>query len=186
MAELEDKPRDFWQSLAWAAETLSTTGYGADARWSHPAMVVLVAAVQFAGVFFVFLIFPIYLIPFLEERFQTPASPGGGKRPRRARGDLPVSTGGSRPCSKSSPGRACPPWCWRRMRTWPAASSKGAKVLHGIPTDGTLEAARIATARAVIANGTDDENAAFILSARQLGYGGPSWRWSRSPTIAGP
>ena len=34
-------------------------------------MVLLVVAVQFLGVFLVFLIFPIYLIPFLEERFET-------------------------------------------------------------------------------------------------------------------
>ena len=71
MAALEGKPRDFWQSLEWAGETLSTTGYGADSPWRHPLMVLLVVAVQFLGVFLVFLIFPIYLIPFLEERFET-------------------------------------------------------------------------------------------------------------------
>ena len=71
MSQLEDKPRTFWQSLEWAAETLSTTGYGFDCNWRHPVMVVLVVVVQFLGVFFVFLIFPVYLIPFLEERFET-------------------------------------------------------------------------------------------------------------------
>src|SRR5690349_854575 len=70
MALLEGKPRTFWQSLEWASETLSTTGYGADAGWRHPVMVLLVVLVQFLGVFLVFLIFPIYLIPFLEERFE--------------------------------------------------------------------------------------------------------------------
>ena len=50
---------------------------------------------------------------------------------------------------------------------------KGQRVIHGAFSEGTLEAVRIAAARAVIANGTDDENAAFILSARQLGYPGP-------------
>ena len=70
MAELEGKPRGFWQALEWAAETLSTTGYGADSTWNHPLMVCLVVVVQFLGVFLVFLIFPIYLIPFLEERFE--------------------------------------------------------------------------------------------------------------------
>ena len=71
MNQLEGRPRGFWQALEWAAETLSTTGYGADASWSHPLMVCLVVLVQFLGVFLVFLIFPIYLIPFLEERFET-------------------------------------------------------------------------------------------------------------------
>ena len=58
-------------SLEWAAESLSTTGYGYDSHWNHPLMVLLVMAVQFLGVFLVFLIFPIYLIPFLEERVET-------------------------------------------------------------------------------------------------------------------
>lgn len=65
MARLEGKPRTFWQAFEWAGETLSTTGYGADAKWSHPLMVILVVAVQFVGVFLVFLIIPIYLVPFL-------------------------------------------------------------------------------------------------------------------------
>src|SRR5436190_16410713 len=77
MARLEGKPRSFWQAFEWAGESLSTTGYGADAKWSHPLMVVLVVAVQFVGVFLVFLIIPIYLVPFLEERFEE-------KVPRRA------------------------------------------------------------------------------------------------------
>ena len=71
MAALEGKPRGFWQSLEWAGSTLSTTGYGADTSWRHPVMVLFVLVVQFLGVFLVFLIFPIYLIPFLEERFET-------------------------------------------------------------------------------------------------------------------
>lgn len=34
MHHLEEKPRTFWEGLEWAAETLSTTGYGADSHWS--------------------------------------------------------------------------------------------------------------------------------------------------------
>src|SRR3954447_16931095 len=81
MAALEGKPRSFWDSLEWSAETLSTTGYGADSHWRHPLMVLLVVIVQFVGVFLVFLIFPIYLIPFLEERFET-------RLPQRAEANL--------------------------------------------------------------------------------------------------
>src|SRR5712692_9164617 len=68
MSYLENKPRGFWDALEWAGETLSTTGYGADASWRHPLMVIYVVLVQFIGVF---LVFPVYLIPFLEERFET-------------------------------------------------------------------------------------------------------------------
>src|SRR5436305_13261857 len=44
-------------------------------------------------------------------------------------------------------------------------------VVGGLTADG-LEAVNLARARALIANGTDDENAAVILSARQLGFRG--------------
>src|ERR1700730_6989013 len=70
MAHLGGKPRTFLESIEWAAETLSTTGYGYDSHWNHPAMVMLVVAVQFVGVFLFFLIVPIFMIPFLEERFE--------------------------------------------------------------------------------------------------------------------
>src|SRR6266496_6458517 len=70
MTHLEGKPRTFWEGITWAAETLSTTGYGYDSHWKHPAMVLLVVAVEFVGVFLFFLIVPIFMIPFLEERFE--------------------------------------------------------------------------------------------------------------------
>src|SRR5512134_3987178 len=81
MSVLEGQQRGFWQSLSWAAETLSTTGYGSDARWSHPLMVIFVVVVQFVGVFLVFLIIPIFLVPFLDERFEE-------RLPRFAPGNL--------------------------------------------------------------------------------------------------
>ncbi len=68
MDQLEGRPRGFWSSLEWAAETLSTIGYGADHSWQHPLMGIYVALVQFVGVFLVFLIFPLVLIPLLEKR----------------------------------------------------------------------------------------------------------------------
>src|SRR5258706_15385284 len=70
MSRLEGQHRSIWQSVEWAAETLSTTGYGADSRWNHPLMVLFVVAVQFVGVFLFFLIVPIFMVPFLEERFE--------------------------------------------------------------------------------------------------------------------
>ncbi len=70
MEYLEGEPRSFLQSLEWAAETVTTTGYGRDAEWAHPVMSVFVVVVQFLGVFLVFLVFPVFLIPFFEERFE--------------------------------------------------------------------------------------------------------------------
>lgn len=173
MAELEGKPRDFWQSLEWAGETLSTTGYGADARWNHPAMVLLVVAVQFVGVFIVFLVFPIYLIPFLEERFQTRLPHEADKK---LTGHVLIYRYGPavETLLEELAGAGVPSLVLegnedvaRRL------VESGQRVVHGILSEGMLQAVRITVARAIIANGTDDENAAFILSARQAGYTGP-------------
>jgi Trk K+ transport system NAD-binding subunit len=172
MAALEGKPRSFWQSLEWAGETLSTTGYGADSGWRHPVMVVLVVAVQFLGVFLVFLIFPIYLIPFLEERFET-------RLPQEVAKDLEghvvvyrygpaVETlleelaGADVPTLVLEPDDAAA----RRL------FESGARIVHRGLSEGALRSARLETARAIIANGSDDENAALSLSARQFGFRG--------------
>ncbi len=71
MEHLEGKPRTFWQALQFAAGTTSTTGYGVETSWTHPVMVVFVVIAQFLGVTFMFMVLPIFLIPFLEERFET-------------------------------------------------------------------------------------------------------------------
>jgi Trk K+ transport system NAD-binding subunit len=173
MAALEGKPRSFWQSLEWASETLSTTGYGADSGWRHPAMVLLVVAVQFLGVFLVFLIFPIYLIPFLEERFEA-------RLPQEAEKDLE----GHAVIYRHGPavetlleelaGVEVPTLILEEDE--PVARrlfERGERVVFRGLSDGALEAARLESARAIIANGTDDENAALLLAARQLGYHGP-------------
>ncbi|HEV2852711.1 MAG TPA: NAD-binding protein [Thermoanaerobaculia bacterium] len=173
MALLEGKPRSFWQSLEWAAETLSTTGYGADAKWSHPAMVVLVVLVQFLGVFLVFLIFPIYLIPFLEERFET-------RLPQEADRELSnhaviyrygpgVETLLQELAAAGMPTLVLEEDEPQARRLF----ESGVKVVHRGLGNGALASARLAGARAIIANGTDDENAALILAARQLGFHGP-------------
>src|SRR5436190_2325657 len=58
MLDIEGKPRTFWQSLSWAAGTLSTTGYGGDVRWDEPMMSVFVAVVQLFGLCLVFIFLP--------------------------------------------------------------------------------------------------------------------------------
>jgi hypothetical protein len=102
MAHLEGEERDFWSSLEWAAETLTTTGYGADARWRHPAMVVYVAGVQLVGVFLAFLVFPIYRIPFLEERWSVrrAGQVAGHIVAGRLLGEETVSIGPSAPAAR--------------------------------------------------------------------------------------
>ena len=171
MRLLEGEARGFWQALEWSAETLSTTGYGADARWTSPVMVVFVVMVQFLGVFLIFLVFPIYLIPFLEERFEarlpTSASDAEGHVLIYQFG-APVATlldelernGVPAVVIEDEEAEA------RRL------IEKGHQVVYGRLEDGVLEASNLSRARALVANGTDDRNAAVILAARQAGFEG--------------
>jgi Trk K+ transport system NAD-binding subunit len=173
MALLEGQPRGFWQSLEWAAETLSTTGYGADARWNHPAMVLLVVVVQFLGVFLVFLIFPIYLIPFLEERFET-------RLPQEVPKDfadhvLIFRYGPAVETLLAELAAARVPSLVLERDDAVARQlfEHGRPVLHRGLDEEALTAARLDRARALVANGTDDEDAHLTLLARQLGFRGP-------------
>ena len=173
MAALEGQRRGFWDSVLWAASTLTTTGYGLDHQWRHPAMVVYVTVVQFLGLFMVYLIFPIFFIPFLEERFEV-------RLPQESPRDMAhhaviyrygpaVETLISELTAARVPTLVLEPdeAAARRLH------ERGLHVVHRGQVDGALTAARLDRARALIVNGSDDENAAVILEARQLGYGGP-------------
>lgn len=172
MAVLEDEPRGFWDSLEFAAETLSTTGYGADTRWDHPAMVVFIVLLQFAGVFLIFLIFPIFLIPFLEERFETRLPQEAGEE---LSGHLVVWGYGApvETLIEQTEGAGLATLVVEEDEaTARRLVERGRRVIHTHLDDGALEAARLAHARALIANGSDDQNAAVILAARQEGFEG--------------
>jgi len=172
MGWLEGKPRGFWDSVTWASETLTTTGYGADSRWRHPAMVVLVAVVQFVGVFLVFLIFPLYLIPFLEERFQARLP---RRLDRKLTGHVVIYSFGPAVESLLAELEAAEIDAVILEPAEPAARrlfETGRNVLALDVHDGALEAAELGRARALIANGSDDQNAAVCLAARQLGFAG--------------
>ncbi len=169
MEHLEGDPRTFLESLGWSAETLTTTGYGADSSWNHPAMVVLSIVVQFAGVFMVFLLIPIYLIPFLEERFDT--------RMPRAVSDLEdhvmilgysatVETLLDR-LHQAGVGTVVVEPDETRAR-W--LFDKGRTIVHRPLRESALEAANLEQARVLIANSTDEENAGMILAARDMGF----------------
>jgi Trk K+ transport system NAD-binding subunit len=173
MAALEGQRRGFWDSVLWAASTLTTTGYGLDHHWRHPAMVIYVTVVQFLGLFMVYLIFPIFFIPFLEERFEV-------RLPQESPRDIAhhaviyrygpaVETLISELTAARVPTLVLEPdeAAARRLH------ERGLHVVHRGQVDGALAAARLDRARALIVNGSDDENAAVILEARQLGYGGP-------------
>src|SRR3954451_24157580 len=186
MARLEGKPRTFWDSFEWAAETLSTTGYGADSHWHDPAMVVLVVLVQFAGVFLVFLIVPIFLVPFLEERFERSV-------PRRApkmtdhvivyRYGPAVETLLQRLAADHDGASIVVETDESTAR---AVLERGLAVVFSRAEEDALDVCRLADARALVANGRDEENAALILRARQMGFRGEIFAFVEEPAHRKP
>lgn len=171
MRYLEEKPRGFWQALQWAAGAISTTGYGPESSWLHPVMVVYIVLVQFTGVFLIFLIFPIYLIPFLEERFET--------RLPKETADLkdhvvifhhgpPVAT----LLEELEAAQITTIVVEEDETEARRLLEHGHRLVYGNLDEGVLTRTSLDKARALIVNSTDDRNAATILAARQLGYSG--------------
>lgn len=171
MAELEGKPRGFWQALEWAAETLSTTGYGADASWRHPLMICLVMLVQFLGVFLVFLIFPIYLIPFLEERFET-RLPGDCAADRN---HVLIYRNGPAVASlieELKLAAMTPIIIEEDEAEARRVQEAGHRVVYGSLEGNVMTRVALAKSRALILNSSDHRNAAITITARQLGFTG--------------
>jgi voltage-gated potassium channel len=173
MHYLEGNPRGFWWSIEWAAETLTTTGYGADAHWSNPVMVLLVIAGQFLGIFLVFLVFPFYVLPFFEERFEgrlPNVLPALDDRkcvliyqygPAVAMLINDLARFGRRVVVLEEDRDAA-----RRLQ------ERGVEVVHGSLSDEYLDLSPLRGAEAIVANGEDHDNAALVLIARELGFKG--------------
>jgi Trk K+ transport system NAD-binding subunit len=185
MARLEGTHRTFWDSFEWAAETLSTTGYGADSHWQHPAMVILVVVVQFAGVFLVFLIVPVFLVPFLEERFERRVPRIAPKMADHVivyRYGPTVETLLQR-LAASGVASIVVETDETAAR---AVLERNLPVVFSRAEEDALDVCRLPQARALVANGRDEENAALILRARQLGFRGEIFAFVEEPAHRKP
>jgi len=171
MTRLEGQHRDFFSALGFVAETITTTGYGADAHWQTPTMVLFVISLQILGVMMVYMVIPLILIPVLEQRFEArlPTYAKGLRAPV-----VVVRYGPAVQTLLAELGRAgtdtvvieTEEALARRL----VASGQRTVYAEGIAS--ALEHVQLATARALIANGSDEENAGIILAARQRGYAG--------------
>ena len=171
MEYLEGKPRSFWESLEWAAGATSTTGFGVDTSWNHPVMVIFVVLAQFMGVALFFVVLPIYLLPFLEQRFET-------KLPNETTSvsnhvvifdyDATVATLLIELSQSGIPSVIIDEDEAQARHLL----AHGHRIVFGNLDEGVLEKCNLSQARALIVNSSDDRNAATILAARQLGYAG--------------
>jgi len=169
MLKLEGQHRSFWRSLEWATETISTTGYGSDNQWSHPVMIILVVLMQFAGILLVPVIVSAFLVPFMEERFEQ-------LLPRTAPaidGHVVVYRYG--PTVETLLQRLKNGGVLSLVVETDEAAARSV-LDHGFPVvfsraeEEALDLCRLGGARALVANGTDEQNASIILRARQMGF----------------
>lgn len=182
---LEGKPMGFWSSLEWASETLTTTGYGAYAPWSHPVMIVFVILTQFVGMFFLVLIFPFYVMPYIEERFEA-----------RLPSVLPEMNGRVL-FYRYGPAIESLLEEFHRiaanfvvfeedMELARNLRNRGYEVVFGKLSDQPDALSGVESARAVVANADDHANAICILIAREQGFAGPIYALADDPLYRPP
>lgn len=75
MRAFEDEPRSLLESFGVVIQSLTTTGYGQDAPWESLPMSILVVIMQFTGVAYLFIAFPLFLVPWLREAMGEPRAP---------------------------------------------------------------------------------------------------------------
>ena len=181
MEHVEGSPRRFGHALEFVSETLTTTGYGADARWNEPLLQAFVVVVQFAGLAITILIFPVFVVPFIEERFES-----------RLRQSLPELKGA---VLVYHWGPAVAPLIERleqlevpvvvveeNLATARRLHDRGKTVVNAQLEEEELDFGRLTDARGIVAAGDDPANAVLTLAARQQGFSGPIAVLVASPT----
>lgn len=185
MDHLEGTPRTFLASLQWATETLTTTGYGGDNRWLHPGMAAFVILGQFMGQFLVFLIFPIFVLPYFEEQFEV-----------RLQHILPQMDGKVLfyrygPAIESlleEFKRTNTPFVIfeEDMSTARNLRDRRYNVVFGKLADDPAALSRVRNARAVVVNAGDYDNATCAMIVREHGFEGPLYALADDPLYRPP
>ena len=185
MEHLEGAPRTFLQSVQWATETLTTTGYGGDSHWNHPAVAIFVILGQFMGQFLVFLIFPIFVLPYFEEQFEVRLQhilpPMAGKVLFYRYGPAIESLLEEFKRTKS-------PFVIfeEDMTIARNLRDRGYNVVFGKLADDPKVLARVSQARAVVTNAGDHGNATCALIVREHGFSGPLYALADDPLYRPP
>lgn len=75
MAALEGDPRSLLDSFGIVVQSLTTTGYGQDAPWDSAFLQTLIIVIQFTGIAYIFIAFPLFIVPWLRTAFLEPTVP---------------------------------------------------------------------------------------------------------------
>ena len=186
MTYLEGQPRTYLRSVMWASETLTTTGYGSDNQWTHPAMALLIITTQFLGQALSILILPVLLLPYFEKQFEA-----------RLPHMLPKNMEGVVMFYRFSPAiesvldefiNTNSPFVIFEEDMVLARSlrDKGCNVVFGKLGNDPTAFASVRDARAVVCNGDDHSNATCTLIVREMGFKGSLFSLTDNPVYRTP
>ncbi len=185
MEYLEGTPRTFLASLQWATETLTTTGYGGDNRWVHPVMAAFVITGQFMGQFLVFLIFPIFVLPYFEEQFEVRLQ---HVLPQMQGKVLFYRYGPAIESLLEEFKRTNTPFVIFEEDMSIARNLRDRRydVVFGRLADDPSVISRVRNARAVVTNAGDYDNATCAMIVREHGFEGPLYALAEDPLYRPP
>ncbi|RRJ31275.1 potassium channel family protein [Halocatena pleomorpha] len=160
--------RSFLRSLQFVVETFTTTGYGSDAGWQSPQLLVLVMLMDITGVALIFIALPVLVVPLFEAAFSVTV-------PTAVEADLSdhVIICGYTPRVET---------LIAELESWEveyviiepdrdqAADlyETGHTVIHADPESVSgFEHARIATATAVVTDTADERDVSIVLTAKE-------------------
>ncbi len=186
MTYLEGQPRTYLRSVMWASETLTTTGYGSDNQWQHPAMALLVITTQFLGQALSILILPVLLLPYFEKQFEA-----------RLPHTLPKKMEGVVMFYRFSPAiesvldefiNTDSPFIIFEEDSLLARNlrDRGFHVVCGNLGNDPSSVASIRNALAVVCSGDDHANATCTLIVREMGFRGPLFSLTDNPVYRTP
>ncbi len=185
MDYLEGTPRTWLQGIQWASETITNTGYGADNRWHHPIMELYVIVTPFIGQFLIFLIFPVLVLPYFEDRFEI-----------RLQHELPPMEGmvlfyRYGPAVETlleEFDRTKSPFVIfeEDMEQARNLRDRGYSVVFGQLAADPSVLSHVRQARAVVTNAGDHANATCTLIAREAGFTGPLYALAADPLYRAP
>ena len=162
----EERPRPWYQSLEVVVQTFTTTGFGEDAPWRSPQMNLLVIVIQLTGIGFLLSAVDVFVVPWLRDALE-PTAPS----------TLSPRSGHVIVCGYTPRMEVFVEEMEARGQDYvllePDAEQAGAlygdglRVMEGNPTSmEALERAHVGTAKALVADVADDENARIALAAR--------------------
>lgn len=167
MSVWEGRPRPWYRALEVVVQTFTTTGFGEDAPWQSPQMNLLVIVIQLAGIGFILSAVDVFVVPWLREALR-PTAP----KTLSERSDHVIV------CGYTSRVEVFIDEMIARGQEYvlidpdpeQAASlyEQDYEVMEGDPTStAVLERASVGSAKALVADVADDENASIALAARE-------------------